>query len=84
MKCCKRIPHPGANDLHSAARRCTSDGTHALIAVNGIRIPGTLCEDHARAIITEYANKLGEFWTMLPVDEYGTPLAYLQDGHDDS
>ncbi len=71
MRCTQRIPPPGANDLHPAAKPCTREATHKLIAPNGTLIPGGLCLEHGQAVVEEYAAKLGETWTLRPVDEHG-------------
>ena len=48
--------------------RCRNDATEWLIQPNGTKNPGGyVCREHAEAIITEYAAKLGEYWTTVPL-----------------
>lgn len=48
--------------------KCDRDGVMRLIAPDGLVVPGvTMCREHAEECIREYAEKLGERWTMLDV-----------------
>jgi hypothetical protein len=52
--------------------RCAADAPWAILGPDGKRVPGGyLCEAHGREIIDEYFAKLGERWTLIPVDEFG-------------
>jgi len=52
--------------------RCRSAATVALCAPDGEPIPAPWhCKAHADAIVSEYAEKLGQRWSTYAVDEYG-------------
>jgi hypothetical protein len=53
-------------------KRCTAPAAYWLIQPDGKRNPGGwICANHGQAIVAEYAAKLGEHWTLQPIDEHG-------------
>lgn len=47
---------------------CDRDGVMRLVAPDGLVVPGCfMCRQHAEECVIEYAEKLGERWTMLDV-----------------
>ena len=53
----------------STPARCTDEAVVWLIQPDGKRNPlGWLCQKHADAIVQEYAEKLGELWTLEPLN----------------
>lgn len=60
------------NCMDGQGNRCPNEATVFLIApgdTGPIPGPGS-CDEHARRIIDEYREKLGETWTTTPVSEY--------------
>ena len=52
--------------------RCEAPATVWLVAPDGEWNPGGHeCRPHAEAVTREYAEKLGEPWTFVPIDELG-------------
>ena len=48
--------------------KCQSRGRYDLLAPDGTRCPGgPICRDHARALITEYRDKLQEQWGLRAI-----------------
>lgn len=48
--------------------KCDRDGVMLLVAPDGLVVPGvTMCREHAEECVKEYAEKLGERWTMIDV-----------------
>lgn len=57
------------------ALRCRDHADYWLIQPDGRRNPGGwTCAEHGRATVTEYADKLGELWTLQPIDEHGAAI----------
>jgi hypothetical protein len=61
-----RCAHTDGNDYRA---RCDADATHYLHDEDHKRVRGVWCEEHARAIVTEYREKLGWEWTMEHIEE---------------
>ena len=60
------------NGVGIGADRCRADATHWLFDPDGEKNPGGwVCKAHGDAIVEEYAAKLGERWTLRPIDELG-------------
>lgn len=58
---------------YEGRQRCDAHAWWVIVSPSGARVPGGLtCEAHGRACIDEYATKLGQHWTLHPVDEHGT------------
>jgi hypothetical protein len=58
---CVHWPHRG--------KQCRKRAAGMLYAPDGIAVPGGYyCQRHASAIMKEYREKLGEFWTLKPLD----------------
>lgn len=48
--------------------RCTGTATHWMMTPEGEPCPGGyVCEEHGRAIVAEYRDKLGQAWTIEPI-----------------
>jgi hypothetical protein len=56
--------------------RCERDAVGLLYHWDGKPVPSAfLCRECADEIIAEYREKLGEEWTLRPVDEFGKEVA---------
>lgn len=50
--------------------RCPREATVRLLDPDGKRVPGGgMCDAHAREVVTEYREKLGEEWRVEPLEE---------------
>ena len=64
------------NHWACVGNRCEAEATRLLIQDDGKPNPGGFyCERHGTAIVTEYAKKLNETWTLVEVDDLGDPKA---------
>lgn len=66
---------------YTGRERCYRTATLRLYSPDGSAVPGcTYCDEHGRAPIDEYREKLGEVWTAAPIDEYGREIAAPREG----
>ena len=66
-----------------ATGRCSSVAVWEIRTPEGRRTSWQ-CDFHGRAIVEEYAEKLGETWTLVAVDQHGSlihPTSRPNDAH---
>lgn len=57
---------------HWSPHRCTERAAFWIIQPDGKRNPGGwICAAHGKAVVKEYAEKLGQRWTLQPIGEHG-------------
>ena len=58
--------------LSCQRHHCDNGATVRMFAPDGVPVPGGFyCTPHATATVDEYRKKLGEYWTLLPIDRHG-------------
>ena len=56
--------------------RCQNAATFWLHSPDGEKVPGSyVCTYHAQAVVSEYAAKLGQNWTAVPINKLGEEVA---------
>jgi hypothetical protein len=63
---CTSVAHPTPYPGGQMPERCAALATHRLRTQTG-GPAGVACEEHARAIVEEYREKLGWEWSMEPL-----------------
>jgi len=62
------IPPPCSNYVGARKRRCPETATHWLVHPDGELNPGGhVCETHGNKIIAEFAEKIEEEWSLVPI-----------------
>ena len=65
---CSTYPDGYKRDVRGGGR-CPNSAAHWLIQPDGKRNPGGyVCDAHGQAITSEYSEKLGEVWTLGPLE----------------
>lgn len=59
---------------NTQGQRCTQHAAFWFIQPDGERNPGGwVCAEHGLATVKEYAEKIGQYWTLQPIDDLGNP-----------